>query len=464
MDVKIVPGRLNGTVNAIPSKSQAHRALICAALADKPTRIVCGSDSDDINATVACLSALGATIAREGDSYNVYPLSREKNNAAASRSGGAKDASDEITTKDGNDSDIHLHADDNAFTILPCAESGSTFRFLLPIAGALGRNAAFMLKGRLPDRPLSPLYEALINHGCKLSPPGASPFYASGQLTSGCYTLDASVSSQFVSGLLFALPILDGDSEIRLTGRAESFPYIEMTLAMLDKFHIKAYLHDMVFSIAGRQVYCSPGEARVEGDWSNAAFWLCAGAINTEIANTTNSAGNIACAGLDIMSRQGDRAILDILTRFGARCTYGGDTAIVSGGKITGIEIDVRDIPDLAPILAVVAAVAEGTTVIKNAGRLRAKESDRLSSVTGLLRGLGADITEKENGMIIHGGVALTGGQVFSRGDHRIAMAAAIAATVCAAPVIIRDAEAVNKSYPGFFDDFRSLGGKYQII
>ena len=419
LDVKISPRKLNGVVRAIPSKSQAHRALICSALADKPTIIECEACSDDITATADCLSALGAKIEREAGVYVVHPLKRDAKNHSAT---------------------------------LACGESGSTFRFMLPIVGALGRKASFDLKGRLPKRPLSPLYEELVRHGAELSPQGAVPFCASGRIAPGRYSLDAGVSSQFISGLLFALPLLDGDSELQLTGQAESFPYIELTLAMLEIFGIKIDFKDNVFSIPGRQTYRSSVNARVEGDWSNAAFWLSAGAITEE--------GSITCTGLNFQSRQGDRAILDILTRFGAQIKIieSDSMVTVSGGKLRGIEIDAKDIPDLVPILAVVGSRAEGTTVIRNAQRLRTKESDRLAAVSAVLRALGADADETEDGLVIHGGKAFKSAQVSSRGDHRIAMSSAIAATVCEGPVVIQGAQAVNKSYPGFFDDLRSLG------
>jgi 3-phosphoshikimate 1-carboxyvinyltransferase len=416
-DVKVSPRELNGAVRAIPSKSQAHRALICAALADKPTSIACEGSSDDITATADCLSALGAKIERESGVYVVHPLKRGTNDIAA----------------------------------LSCGESGSTFRFMLPIVGALGRKVSFILKGRLPERPLSPLYEELVRHGAELSPQGTVPFCASEGIAPGHYSLDAGVSSQFISGLLFALPLLDGDSELQLTGQAESFPYIELTLAMLEIFGIKTEFKGNGFFIPGGQTYRSPGKVMVEGDWSNAAFWLSAGAIGK---------GRITCTGLNFNSRQGDRAILDILAKFGARIEIKeSDSAVtVSGGKLRGIEIDARDIPDLVPVLSVVAAVAGGTTVIRNAGRLRTKESDRLAAVSDILRALGADADETTDGLIIHGGKAFKGGKVSSRGDHRIAMSAAIAATICAEPVVIQGAQAVNKSYPGFFDDLRLLG------
>jgi 3-phosphoshikimate 1-carboxyvinyltransferase len=329
-------------------------------------------------------------------------------------------------------------------------ESGSTFRFILPIAGALGLNAAFRLEGRLSERPLTPLYEELVRHGCTLSPQGSNPFCISGQLKSGNYTLDAGVSSQFISGLLFALPMLNSNSEIRLKGKLESKPYIDLTVTMLEKFGIEIEFQDNVFFISGNQRYKSPEKVYVEGDWSNSAFWLCAGAI---------SQNQITVTGLDLQSKQGDRAVVEILERFGAKIERGDDSVTVARGALHGIGIDARDIPDLVPILSVVAAAAKGTTIIRNAERLRIKESDRLAAVTDVLTKLGANIREKEDGLEIRGGVPLKGRAVSSWNDHRIAMSAAIAAALCEEPVVIQGAEAVDKSYPKFFEDYKSLGG-----
>ena len=429
MNIKIYPGQLHGVVGAVPSKSQAHRALICSALADKPTRIECDGSSGDIIATVACLTALGAEITSDPHGYTVRPLSRSVSDTL----------SDTLS--------------DNR-AVLPCGESGSTLRFLLPVAGALGRSAAFIPEGRLPERPLSPLIDELVRHGCSISRQGSIPLHVSGNLMPGGYIMDAGVSSQFISGLLFALPLLDGDSELRLTGRMESFPYVELTLAMLEMFCVKAEFDGTVFSISEGQAYRSPGVVRIEGDWSNAAFWLGAGAVG---------GGSITCTGLDLQSRQGDRDIMEILGRFGAHIEASDSSVTVSGGNLRGVEIDARDIPDLVPILAVVAAAADGATMIRNAGRLRDKESDRLAAVASVLGSLGADVRETDDGLVIHGGATLTGGRISSYGDHRIAMAAAIAASVCADAVEISGADAVRKSYPGFFDDLQSLGGRVII-
>ncbi|MCL2070956.1 MAG: 3-phosphoshikimate 1-carboxyvinyltransferase [Oscillospiraceae bacterium] len=407
-DVVISPSELGGTVKAIPSKSQAHRALICAALSEKPAIVECNGTSKDIEATIECLSAL-----------KKQPC------------------------------------------VLNVGESGSTFRFLLAIVGALGLNAEFVLEGRLPERPLTPLYEELARHGCVLSPQGSNPLCISGQLTAGEYTLDGGVSSQFISGLLFALPLLDGDSLLKLSGKLESAPYVDLTVEMLARFGIKSKFENNAFFIRGNQSYNPPDSVvKVEGDWSNAAFWLCAGAF---------SQNGITCTGLNLQSKQGDRAVLDVLERFGANIIRGDDFVTVSKGELRGIEIDAGDIPDLVPVLSVVGVAASGLTTIRNAARLRIKESDRLAAVTDVLTVLGAKITEKDDGLEIHGGLKNmhkeNGGnvRVSSWNDHRIAMSAAIAAAaLCSQPVIIQGSEAVDKSYPTFFDDLRALSRKGQ--
>ena len=421
MDVKVLPAALRGVVRARSSKSQAHRALICAALADQPTRIVCEDESEDIGATVVCLSALGAIIARKGDSYIVHPILRNLFGSAT----------------------------------LPCGESGSTFRFLLPVVGAMGREAEFQMKGRLQERPLSPLREELIAHGCEVSTHGSVPFRISGQLTPGLYSMSATVSSQFISGLLLALPLLQNTSYLYINESTELSPYIDLTLAMLETFGINIKYDGTLFTIPGGQTYKTPGFLHIESDWSGAAVWLCAGALSTD---------GVVCTGLDPQSRQGDRAITNILTKFGAKVNVNETEASVSGGNLRGTAVDAQNIPDLVPILAVIGAFAEGVTTISNAERLRFKESNRLSAATDFLHTLGADIVETEDGLCIHGGAPLSGGKIFSFKDHRIAMAASIAATMCAEPVMISGAEAVAKSYPDFYKDFAKLGGSIQII
>ena len=394
MTKHLFPHPIGGTVQAIASKSMAHRLMICAALAKEPTRIVCHSTSNDIEATAHCLAAM------------------------------------QTGTKP-----------------LPCGESGSTLRFLLPVVAALGLETEFFMEGRLPQRPLAPLDAQLEAHGARLEKDGAT-LRVAGQLTPGDYTLPGDVSSQYISGLLFALPLLDAPSTLTVTGKVESAPYIAMTLNALAQFGIDIEKKDNVYHIPACG-YRSPGEAVVEGDWSNAAFWLAAGAISEPVTVT----------GLDPESLQGDKAMFALMERFGAVCQAEADAFTVCPGTLQGIEIDAAAIPDLVPILSVVAAKAEGDTKIYNAQRLRLKESDRIETVLQLLKNLGADAHETEDGLVIHGGKPLTGGSVDSCGDHRIAMAGAIASCLCTAAVTITGAEAVNKSYPTFWEDFETLIG-----
>lgn len=383
-------------INIIPSKSDAHRALICAALSEKPCQVICEADSADIAATRRCLEAV------EQGREEMY-----------------------------------------------CGESGSTLRFLLPVMGALGYKASFYPEGRLPERPLSPLYEELTAHGCRLSPKASVPFTIEGQLTSGTYHIPGDVSSQYISGLLFALPLLAGDSRIIVKGILQSKPYVDMTIKVLADFGVEIAETAEGYLIPGGQTYRGTERYQVEGDWSNGCFWLAAGAL---------LADGICVCGLSTKSLQGDKKILEILAQFGAIVDIEEEGIAVKRGTLQGIRIDAGQIPDMVPALAVVAAAAEGTTEIINAGRLRIKESDRLHTVTQVLRNLGADIEELPAGLVIRGTGSLSGGQADSYNDHRIAMMAAIASILCTDTVTLRGADAVNKSYPGFWDDLKALG------
>lgn len=381
MDITIQPGKLRGNVAAIPSKSQAHRYLICAALDDSPTTILCPDTNQDIEATADCLRALGADIRRAETGYTVTPI-RVVPEAA----------------------------------LLPCRESGSTLRFLLPIAGALGVDATFQMEGRLPQRPLSPLWEEMERMGCTLSRPTSDTVRCRGKLRQGEYRMDGSVSSQFITGLLLALPVV-GDSSLAVTGKVESKPYIDMTNAAIRVFRD------------------SPAHLTVEGDWSNAAFWLAAQALGSELAVTN----------LNPDSTQGDKAVADLLP------------ALLNSHPT----ISAADIPDLVPILSVVAAANHGA-VFTDIQRLRLKESDRVASTIAMLTALGGKAEAEESTLTVYG-TGLLGGTVSSAGDHRIAMAAAMASTVCREPVTLLGAQAVNKSYPLFWEEFHRLGGKYEL-
>ena len=382
MDITIQPGRLSGSISIIPSKSQAHRYLICAAFAKGETTLICPDTNRDIEATADCLRALGADISRTETGYRIRPVA---------------------------------HIPEKA--ILNCCESGSTLRFMLPIVGALGVEATFQMEGRLPQRPLSPLWEEMERMGCALSRPTESTLRCSGQLQSGDYSIDGGVSSQYVTGLMFALPLIQGETFLSITGKLESKPYVTMTHRAIELFQYP-------FAV-------TPGEITVEGDWSNGAFFLAAAALGNPVTVTN----------LNPESPQGDRAVAHWLKELDHPCT-----------------ISAADIPDLVPILSVVAAAKEGA-VFTDIARLRLKESDRVMAVIEMLTALGCKAEADENSLTVYP-ASLSGGIVNSHNDHRIAMAAAIASTVCTEPVTILGAESVKKSYPHFWDEFRRLGGK----
>ena len=395
MDITITPGKLSGTIQAIPSKSQAHRLLICAALSNNQTTLVCPETNRDIEATTDCLNALGANIRRTETGYEIDPIGEIPQAAT-----------------------------------LNCCESGSTLRFMLPIAGALGASTIFKMEGRLPQRPLSPLWEEMERMGCKLKFINDHELLCEGQLHPGDYYIDGNVSSQFITGLLFALSLLDGDSQIHITGNLESKPYVNMTRKAMELFGVNTDN----FSIRGGQTYHSPGTVTVEGDWSNGAFFLAAKALGSSLTVTN----------LDPNSPQGDRAVAHWLEELTNHCT-----------------ISAADIPDLVPILSVVAAAREGA-VFTDIQRLRLKESDRVASIIAMIDALGGKAEATEDTLVIYG-TGLTGGTVDSVNDHRIAMSAAIASTICTQPVTILGAECVKKSYPTFWEEFTRLGGKYEL-
>ena len=384
MDITIHPRPLKGEIQVIPSKSIAHRYLICAAFADNQTSLICPETNRDIEATVDCLNALGADIRRTDIGYSVDPISAVPKTA-----------------------------------ILNCCESGSTLRFLLPIVGALGVDATFQMAGRLPQRPLSPLWEEMERMGCTLTRPTADTIRCTGKLKAGDYVIDGGVSSQFITGLLFAQDLIQGECDLALTGKVESMPYINLTLNALRLFRSPQF-H-------------SPGTVTVEGDWSNGAFWLAAKALGNEVE----------VQNLNPDSAQGDREAASLLKRLQEN-----------------IEIDARNIPDLVPILSVVAAANQGA-VFMNIHRLRLKESDRVASTIAMIESLGGKAGDMGGHLVIHG-TGFVGGTVDAMNDHRIAMAAAIAATVCKEDVTILGAECVKKSYPRFWEEYARLGGNYE--
>lgn len=417
-------GHITGEVGILPSKSHLHRLLIVASLADKETILQSTpTEADDIVATIACLEALGAKI-RYTNKSNDY-------------------SSGEFRVRPINRDNIPSHA------TLPCKESGSTLRFMLPIVCALGITGEFHMEGRLPDRPMSPLDRELERAGISLSRPERKVLRCEGKLQAGDFSLPGDISSQYITGLLLALPLLEENSNLTVHEPIESEDYIHMTLEALETFEQLPTIDQNRYIIQGGEPYLSPSKVFIEGDWSNAAFWLSAGAMPN---------GNMQVSGLNPNSRQGDKAICDILQQMGANVQWGNGIVHASEGKRRGIEIDASAIPDLIPVLSAVAAVSEGTTIIKNAARLRIKESDRLTSTAETLNLLGANVIEQEDGLEIKGVPKLKGGTVDAWGDHRIAMTAAVASIACEEPVIITGAEAVRKSYPQFWSELTRLG------
>lgn len=394
MDITIFPGKLHGSVKAIPSKSQAHRLLICAAFADRPTELICPETNRDIEATAQCLRSLGAEVLRKDWGYSVNPVET-------------------------------LPAE----AILNVQDSGSTLRFLLPLCGALGVDTLFQMESRLPERPLSPLWEEMERMGCSLSRPSRETIRCRGQLKAGTYTIAGNVSSQFITGLLLAASRIPGTSTIQITGKLESEPYVTMTKQAMTRFGCSFE----GYSVHGGKPFRSPGKLTVEGDWSNGAFFLAAKELGS----------NLQILNLSADSAQGDRAAAHLLI-----------------GLRQHMVIDVSDIPDLVPILAVTAACNQGAE-FTNIARLRLKESDRVASVIAMLEALGGEANASEDTLTVQG-TGLRGGTVDAQRDHRIAMSAAIAATVCTEPVTILGAECVSKSYPAFFEEYRRLGGNYE--
>jgi len=388
MDITIYPKKLTGTVQAIPSKSQAHRALICAALSDNSTSMICQDTNKDIEATVSCLNAIGANICRTSDGYHIVPIKEPVMSAQ-----------------------------------LDCGESGSTLRFMLPIVGALGIDATIIMHGRLPNRPLSPLWEEMERMGCSLSRPTASTIHCTGRLKSGTYTIDGGVSSQYITGLLLAQPLIGPDTAVEVVGTLQSESYVKLTKQVIALYK----------SENATIPYHSPGHISIEGDWSNGAFFVAAKKLGNAVE----------ISGLLTSSVQGDRVCVELTEKLS-----------------NNITIDAADIPDLVPILAVTAAANQGA-VFTNIARLRLKESDRVQTVISLLEALGAKAEANENTLTVHP-APFRGCEIDSHNDHRIAMSAAIAATCASGPVKIKNAQCVEKSYPLFWDVYKQLGGHYE--
>ena len=406
MDIKITPSKLKGKVEIPSSKSMTHRMLICAALADGTSAVYNISFSKDIYATIDALKSLGADISVSGNTVTVKGIDKKSEKAD-----------------------------------IDCCESGSTLRFLIPISCALGTEAAYYGKGRLPERPITPYIRELSKKGINFDYNNTMPFTASGQLTAGKFELEGDISSQFITGLLFALPLLDGDSEIVMLSPLESKPYADMTIKCLEKFGIEVTETQNGYFVKGNQKYISQNTA-VEGDFSQAAFFYVANVLGNDIE----------ICNLDPDSYQGDKKIVEII-----------ENLCYNNNQPQGFEVNAMDIPDLVPILGVLGTYCENKSVITGAQRLKIKESDRLQTTSDAINNLGGHVEITEDGLeIFH--AELSSGIVDSCGDHRIAMSAAIAATICEKEVIIKNADSVEKSYPDFFEDYKNLGGITNVI
>lgn len=418
-NVRYLPFTPSGSVTAPPSKSDVHRAIICAALSRGKCTISPVALSNDIKATIGCIEALGAK---------------------ASINNG-------VLTVDGTE----LFTESSAK--LDCGESGSTLRFFVPVAALGNVTAEFIGSGRLPQRPIGIFTDILPQKGVKCETKGGLPLKISGKLKSGEFEVPGNVSSQFITGLLFALPLLDGDSDIVLTSPIESVGYINMTIRTMAQFGVKIEATDCGWHIKGGQKYV-PHDYRTDGDWSQAAFFMVSGAINGEV--TVNN--------LNRNSAQGDKQIVEILKQFGAEVTQTDASVTVRSKPMHAISINASQIPDLVPVLAVCASFAKGTTRITNAERLRIKESDRLKTTASLINSLKGKVTELSDGLEITGVQRLKGGKTDGFNDHRIVMSAAACAAGLDGTIICTDALSINKSYPEFFNDYNSIGGKANVL
>lgn len=418
-DVKFSPFVPNGTVNVPPSKSDVHRAIICAAMANGVSRISPVALSNDIKATIGCIKALGADAVLENNVLTVDGTNMYKNKTA----------------------------------LLDCGESGSTLRFFIPIAAVGNINATFVGKGKLPQRPIGIFTEALPKAGTVCKTEGGLPLEIKGQLKSGIFEIPGNVSSQFITGLLLALPILEGDSEIVLTSPLESVGYIAMTIRTMKQFGVNIQATEKGWHIKGGQSY-KTCDYTTDGDWSQAAFFMVLGAVS----------GKVTVKGVAKDSTQGDKKCAEILARFGAKVTQLDNEVTVEKRKLKAITIDASQIPDLVPVLSVCAAFAEGTTKIINAERLRIKECDRLKATAELLNNLGGKVKELSDGLEITGVSSLKGGNVNGYNDHRIVMSAAVCAARSDEDITATFAMSINKSYPDFYIDYNSIGGKANVL
>lgn len=417
--VKYQPFIPNGTVNIPPSKSDVHRAIICAALSHGKCTIFPVALSNDIKATIGVIEDMGGVTSIENNTLTV----------------------------DGS----NIFKTDNV--TLDCGESGSALRFFIPVAAAGGITATFVGHGLLPQRPIGIFTEALPKAGVKCQTEGGLPFKISGQLKSGRFEIPGNISSQFITGLLLALPLIDGDSDIVLTSPIESVGYINMTIYTMAQFGVSVDTTEYGWHIRGNQSY-KPCDYTTDGDWSQAAFFMVSAAIG----------GKVSVCGVNKGSAQGDKKIAEILAEFGAKVSQDDTSVTVEKGNLKAITIDASQIPDLVPALSVCAAFAKGTTKIINAERLRIKECDRLKATADLINSLGGKAKQLPDGLEIEGTDRLSGGFAEGCNDHRIVMSAGVCAARLDGEIECTYALSINKSYPDFYKDYNSIGGKADVL
>ena len=409
----VKPNSLSGKIKAIPSKTYGHRMIILSALSQKASKLIIDEYNDDLSATLNCIKELGAEYSIDGEVLTIFPIEKV-----------------------------------NSKPFLNAGESGSTLRFIIPVATALYENTVIDAKGSLKNRPIEPLLDGLSSVGVKFSNK-TLPIESFGKFVGGDIELPGHVSSQFITGILIAASVLDKDSRIILTSKLESRAYVDVTIDVLKSYGIDVEKNSDGFFVKGGQCLNPPEEVLVEGDWSNAAPFLVAGALHGEVEIT----------GLNRNSIQGDRVILDTLKSFGAEVSI-SDTIKVKSREKQPLNMDINECPDLLPVLSILACGANGQSIFTGCHRLRIKESDRLTNSMEIINNLGGDAFIKDDSLIVNGSGCLFGGEVKSYGDHRMVMAATIASSIAKEAIEIHGFSAINKSYPRFFKDFKCLGGE----
>lgn len=409
----VKPNSLNGKIKAIPSKTYGHRMIILSALSQKTSKLIIDEYNDDLLATLNCIKELGADYSIDGEVLTIFPIKKI-----------------------------------NSKPLLNAGESGSTLRFIIPVATALYENTVIDAKGSLKNRPIEPLLDGLAGTGVKFSNT-TLPIETFGKFIGGEIELPGHVSSQFITGILLASSVLEKDSRIILTSELQSRAYVDVTIDVLKSYDIDVEKCSDGFFVKGSQCLNPPVEIQVEGDWSNAAPFLVAAALHGEVEIT----------GMNMESIQGDRVILDILKSFGAEVSISDTIKVKSKDKIP-LNIDINECPDLLPVLSILACGAKGKSIFTGCHRLKIKESDRLTNSMEIINNLGGDAFIKDDSLIVNGSGCLLGGVVEGYGDHRMVMAATIASLISENEIEIDGFSAINKSYPRFFKDFKCLGGE----